>query len=533
MAARSKDAFALTRLISQSFRKHGLTLKADASKALHEYVSSVTEKDQTVQAEALVAELVVMIKEKQLKQKHVTLDLVQAAVSQLEKQSKRKAGTNLVLTLDAFDQPRFQFESVSKTFRPVPDQGSRHGEAKEKAMMFRGRFEALKQQLLRNDVFSPPPMSAGPASRKDYYAITDIESLVGAPGRKCVFGMLTSLREGQYHLEDLVSSIPVDLSNARLTSGLFVDGAFVLCEGELEDGVFVVQTMGFPPPETRKDTLSTFPLLDFCGMDMKGLDKEKERARLTALLAQRKNDMVVILAQVHLDRPQVMEKLRVLFQGMEPACPPLFVFMGNFTSQPFGISAGDRRAYQGYMDGLADLIAEFPSLNKSSRFLLVPGPTDPGVGNVLPRPKLADLWTQRLRDKVERLELGSNPCRVLYLGQEILFFREDLLHKMRRNCLLAPSEDETDDLAEHLVKTVVDQSHLCPLPPVVRPVYWNYDHSLRLYPLPDLLVLGDVVDQYEVPYEGCQAVNPGTFSSDFSFVIYYPSSSKLEFSRID
>eukprot|EP00808_Paulinella_micropora_P022070 g61403.t1 len=243
--------------------------------------------------------------------------------------------------------------------------------------------------------------------------------------------------------------------------------------------------------------------------------------------------MVVILSQIHLDRPEIINKLRTLFKGMEPARPPLFILTGNFTSRPFGTSPEDRRQYIACMDALADLIAEFPTINKSARFLIVPGPNDPGVGNVLPRPGLAKHFTTRLRDKVNKLVLGSNPCRVLYMGQEIVLFREDLLHKMRRNCLIEPSEDETDDLAEHLTKTIVDQCHLCPLPPVVRPIYWNLDHAMRLYPLPDLLILADTVDQFEVNYEGVKALNPGTFSSDFSFLIYYPASGKVEFSRID
>lgn len=35
-----------------------------------------------------------------------------------------------------------------------------------------------------------------------------------------------------------------------------------------------------------------------------------------------------------------------------------------------------------------------------------------------------------------------------------------------------------------LIAQVLEQAHLGPLPPLVRPVYWNYDHALRLYPLP-------------------------------------------------
>lgn len=34
------------------------------------------------------------------------------------------------------------------------------------------------------------------------------------------------------------------------------------------------------------------------------------------------------------------------------------------------------------------------------------------------------------------------------------------------------------------MQTVLDQCHLSPLPLSVRPTLWDYDHTLRLYPMP-------------------------------------------------
>jgi len=42
------------------------------------------------------------------------------------------------------------------------------------------------------------------------------------------------------------------------------------------------------------------------------------------------------------------------------------------------------------------------------------------------------------------------------------------------------------------------------------PIRWTHDASLRLYPLPDLLLLADHYDQYQSIYQGCAAVNPGS-----------------------
>lgn len=57
-------------------------------------------------------------------------------------------------------------------------------------------------------------------------------------------------------------------------------------------------------------------------------------------------------------------------------------------------------------------------------------------------------------------------------------------------------------------KSVVCQSHLCPLPLHVSPVYWSYDNALRLYPLPDVLVTADKFDPFSVTQVDCTVVNP-------------------------
>ena len=47
--------------------------------------------------------------------------------------------------------------------------------------------------------------------------------------------------EGRYALEDLSARLPVDLSSAERTHGLFTQNCIVVAEGELrEDGVFKV-----------------------------------------------------------------------------------------------------------------------------------------------------------------------------------------------------------------------------------------------------------------------------------------------------
>jgi DNA polymerase epsilon subunit 2 len=57
--------------------------------------------------------------------------------------------------------------------------------------------------------------------------------------------------------------------------------------------------------------------------------------------------------------------------------------MGNFLSDPHG--AQSAVSLRDSLKNLADVIAEFPPLLESTKFVLVPGPSDPGFVNILPR----------------------------------------------------------------------------------------------------------------------------------------------------
>ena len=97
--------------------------------------------------------------------------------------------------------------------------------------------------------------------------LTPIDSLLGARGTLVLLGMLTKREEGKYHLEDMNGSVEIDLSEARVTDGLFTLGCIVVVEGTIGDGgtnanLFHVNTMGFPPPEGRQDALNCMNALD-------------------------------------------------------------------------------------------------------------------------------------------------------------------------------------------------------------------------------------------------------------------------------
>jgi DNA polymerase epsilon subunit 2 len=438
--------------------------------------------------------------------------------------------------ISAFDTPIVKFDTVNKSFYFGSREKAKslHGTPESKVTMYRDRLDMIQQRLQRNKNFAAPSSGFSTNASRVFVELSTLDSLIGLSGRKNLMGILVQREEGQYYLEDLNGSIRLDLKGAKPTAGLFTEGCIVVVDGILHEEVFYVKAMGFPPPEDRGVTMRAMQTLDLTRLVGYSVQEEAEMIELE----QASEDAVfVTFSDVHLDNPAVFEKIKTVFDGFDRVgtVPQLFMFLGNFTSRPFGQGKDDGAHFKRYFDELGDLIKAYPAFLKGSRFVFVPGPTDPGAGNVLPRQPLPQFFTDGIRAKVANVEFTSNPCRIRYYTQEIVVCRQNILNKMRRHCVVPPADNTADQagvIAEHLVKTLMDQSHLCPLPMTVQPVYWNYDNALRLYPLPDLLILGDYYDQFHYRYQNCAVLNPGSFPTDFSFICYRPSNRGIEFSSV-
>jgi DNA polymerase alpha/epsilon subunit B len=218
----------------------------------------------------------------------------------------------------------------------------------------------------------------------------------------------------------------------------------------------------------------------------------------------------------------------LIFQGYleDGVVPTAIVLMGSFLSHPFGQRSNDPSVLTSAFAELGRMIAtDFPRIAESSTFVIVPGPNDAGPGNVLPRPPMPHILTSGFVAALSErsVMLATNPCRLRYLTQEFVFFREDLLHKMLRHCAVKPDLTDTGHMAEHMVKSIIDQAHLCPLPLPSRPILWAHDHAMWLFPSPHLVVVSDKVDGYAFKYGETIGMNPGSFAGDLSFAIYLPA----------
>ncbi|XP_058079436.1 DNA polymerase epsilon subunit B [Magnolia sinica] len=518
--------------VQRKFKIRGYALKVEA---LEEILSFLT-RFEDAEDEALDL-LLDEIEKESLKSSILDKESIHRVVSLLleaeaaVETSTSSSNRSALRIIDSFLIPKYCYDPIKKVFYEHTGKLPIHGEASAKAALYRDRFQLLLQRLSRDRHFSKPAFDAE-MTHSGNCEITPIQSLIGCTGRRWIMGVISQLEDGHFFLEDLTAAVPVNLSNAKITSGFFVENTVIVAEGELlPNGIFQVNTCGFPPLEDRDSSLALLVGLDFFGG---GSLSSEETLRLAGLEKKAINDMFVILSDVWLDNEETMAKLAAVLDGYETVevVPSLFVLMGNFCSRPCNLAFNYFSSLRLQFGKLGEMIGAHPRLKEQSRFLFIPGPDDAGPSTVLPRCALPKYLTEELQKHVPTAIFSSNPCRIKFYTQEIVFFRQDLLYRMRRSCLIPPSKEETSDPFEHLVATITHQSHLCPLPLTIQPIIWNYDHCLRLYPTPHTIVLGDRSEQKAFKYTGVTCFNPGSFSNDSTFVAYRPCTQEVELSAL-
>jgi DNA polymerase epsilon subunit 2 len=83
--------------------------------------------------------------------------------------------------------------------------------------------------------------------------------------------------------------------------------------------------------------------------------------------------------------------------------------------------------------------------------LFVPGPNDPWSSEVLPRRPIPSSFTSKLQNRLgKNVIFATNPCRIKFMGQEIVVYREDLMAKMMRNLVGIKPDLESADLKKYV-----------------------------------------------------------------------------------
>ncbi|KAG6443426.1 hypothetical protein O3G_MSEX002868 [Manduca sexta] len=510
--------------INNAFKISGFMLRKEANMYVAEQLTFLPPDDRQEMLDQVIAYLL----KQRISHPVIEKELIELAYKECSTSGLEQTETVLNV-IDAFSVPKLCYDNDKKRYYiDTVTNKSLFPDQKWKAKFLLDRYTMVWQRTVRNKLFAK---TALPSCDSDQcFNLQKIEVLLSSSSRLnevVVLGLLSQLVEGKYFLEDPTGSIEIDLTRTKYHSGLFTEFSYVLAEGYYEDKIFHVKGLVLPPPESRATSLTYFGNMNTFGGSSKTLLKNSKA--LLQVEQEHKDDMIIFLADVWLDKEKILNKLKTLFAGYNDYPPVAIVLMGDFLSRPYGQEhcLQLKRA----LNTLADIINQFSRLKETCKFIFVPGRSDPCSGNILPRQALPNSVTQEIRDKLQDIVIfTTNPCRIQYCTQELVVTRQDLMMKMCRNTIHFP---ESGDVPDHLVKTLFSQCTLCPLPLGVQPVLWKHTDALSLYPMPDMVVIADHFQPYSRVYQNCRIINPGSFPrTEFSFKVYVPATRTVEDSQI-
>eukprot|EP00434_Breviolum_minutum_P019748 symbB.v1.2.017424.t1/scaffold1359.1/size123592/9 len=289
-----------------------------------------------------------------------------------------------------FNVKPFAFNEATKAWDTAVQEPALFPGLYSKARIYQDRFRILHQRLLLQGEFVTEGLGATslmPGQRK----LTSVASLVGNPGRKLSFGLLRREEDesrGRWVIEDLHKVVQVELVLGE-TRHLVTDGSFVLCEGELLDGIFRVCELHPLKAIPRQVSIEK----DQLPVQIPTATMTEHQLKILEAQESSRDGMYV----VHLDSVQVLDMLETLFQGYESAGPPkAYILMGNFCSRSFVPNAQGVRAYREGFERLKFMLRNLEAhVLHGTRFIFIPGPRDPGP-QTLPKAPLPNYLTADL-----------------------------------------------------------------------------------------------------------------------------------------
>lgn len=422
----------------------------------------------------------------------------------------------------AFDQPRLTYNVNQKHFEIAATPPSLLPDPSHKTQLFRHRYNLIYQRLLRNESFQSSSIAVSRTSTlqrsssttmtaQQAYKITPVANLLGRSGSThLLLGLLTISPTGTLAISDLSGSIALDLSHARPVpenGAWFTPGMIVLVDGVYEEGgstagpglggnggvggtiggKFIGFSVGGPPCERREVTLGVTTISGngnlnagggFGWVDFLGVGSERASGSAMRKVEQRvlgRSPMqtstegrrrLVIMGEVNLDNVKTLQALRKVMgsYAAKPAeeAPMVIILVGNFVRHAVlaGGGSGGSIEYKEYVDSIASVLSDYPTILQAATFIFVPGDNDPwasafsaGAATMLPKKGVPELFTSRVKRAFAAANAeadrpggrktdgeaiwSTNPTRLTLFGpaQEVVFFRDDISGRLRRGAI--------------------------------------------------------------------------------------------------
>eukprot|EP00871_Galdieria_phlegrea_P000580 jgi/Galph1/1522/GphlegSOOS_G202.1 len=278
--------------------------------------------------------------------------------------------------------------------------------------------------------------------------------------------------------------------------------------------------------------IETFCGMNSCKATVFGILNRSEKFSVQSL--NKRNPIILILSDVWLNEESVFYRLQVLLRSLQTdqLYPDAVILMGDFLSYHTCFEYGnDHHLLQNGFRRLALLFGDYLKIEKT-QLIVIPGPNDMGCAEILPRSPIPSFFLSSLQNFTKWLHTTSNPVRMIVEQHHMVIFRDDIQQKMASSSIF-PLPNEATKMREMLVKTLLDQAHLCPLAMDKQPVLWHHEHSLWLFPSPKYLVLGDGLEAFHITYGHTECYGTGSFAIQGSFLIYDGNSEEFSICCID
>lgn len=253
-------------------------------------------------------------------------------------------------------------------------------------------------------------------SKEELFPINSLNGL--AEGREVsVFGIISEIKEGEFHIEDLDDSIRIEYDANSLIDPSIGSRCFCLIRGiTKEPSLLYVREMRSPGAIDRESHKKFLPHYDIFNV-IKRIERQDEISNLEALLDK---SCICVINNPWIDKPlsqKKLEKLFVKFNDSAMTVPFMIVFCGELFSQNF---SGDSSLK---LDEIALLCEKYCN---QSLFVFVSSQ----VNSIFPQCQIQEKLFFPFSDRNLAYKLTENPARIVYCNQEFVIFDDSLPLKL-------------------------------------------------------------------------------------------------------
>jgi len=147
---------------------------------------------------------------------------------------------------------------------------------------------------------------------------------------------------------------------------------------------------------------------------------------------------LIILSFIEVDSSKNLEKLKRLLNGLNSMCPEMIIICGRIFTEHVSETESTAK-FRNYLESLGQIIKDDSLINlrDHTEWVFVPSLEDPGQIKTLPCYSLSESMFNGFVGcqifKIKKVTFATNPCRISFLGKEIVICRYNFMTRIKQN----------------------------------------------------------------------------------------------------